>query len=104
MICRLNRKKNEIHKLHLQLISAKSETDHLRAWVRKHQRTEPSVLDQLPRRLGLTGRLSSQKEELQEQLRMQQKEVYSLQQELYHVSRAYHVLQEKVALRVCVEG
>lgn len=62
------------------------------------------MLDQLSRRLGLMDRLSSQKEELQEQLRMQQKEVYSLQQELYHVSRAYHVLQEKVALRVCVEG
>lgn len=61
-------------------------------------------MDQLLCRLVLMCRLSSQKEELQEQLRMQQKEMYSLQQELFHVSRAYHVLQEKVDLRVCVEG
>ena len=48
-------------------------------------------------------RLSSQNEELQEQLRTYQQEAYSLRQELFRLSRENQALQEKVCVRMCVD-
>ena len=48
-------------------------------------------------------RLSSQNEELQEQLRTHQQEAYSLRQELFRLSRENQALQEKVCVHVCVD-
>lgn len=62
-----------------------------------------SRFQSLPSWIGIIGvpveySLSSQNEELQEQLHIQQKEVYSLHQEVFRLSRENQILQDKVCL------